>query len=260
MTRKGLMGIGVLTLLVAGRVGAQAPQGRLWFVHQEMAKPSMLAEYNATTLEVMKLAAKVKVPTLGKSVVLEGDDLTFTIAMPIADLNGAAAVNDDFATMAKSDPKYFADLLKRGWAPVESVREFVLMEQPEMSYVPAKPYLDPAAARFYHYDIYYVMPGHEDEGAAIARDFAALFKAKGVTQAYRIFTVVNGPEMPAIVVETPAKDGADYYSTTAAVQAQLGEAGRALFGRAYAHSRRIEHRNAMLRPDLSPSLWPAAGH
>ena len=34
-----------------------------------------------------------------------------------------------------------------------------------------------------------------------------------------------------------------------------GNQQKALFARAYAISRRIQHNNAWLRPDLSPSLW-----
>ena len=158
----------------------------------------------------------------------------------------------------KGDPKAFADLMKRGTAPVDSVREFILEEHPELSYRPEKPTLKPEDARFYHYDIYYIVPGHEDDAAAVAKDFAALFKVKGVSQGYRIFTVVSGPEMPALIVEVPARDGADYYTTDAAARAALGDAGKALFARAFAITRRLEHRNAMMRPDLSPAMWPQA--
>ena len=260
MIRKSLVGIGVLALAsLSATVEAQGtPQGQLWYIHQEMAKPSMLAEWNSTTLEVMQLAAKVKAPTLMKGVVLEGDDLTFTFAAPIQGFAGIAALNSDFELMAKNDPKAFADLMKRGYAPVESVREFVLEEHAELSYVPAKPSLKPEEARFYHYDIYYLLPGHEEEAAMVAKDFLALFKAKGIAQGYRIFTVVSGPEMPALIVEVPAKSGADYYTTDEAARAALGDAGKALFGRAFAITRRLEHRNAMMRADLSPALWPSA--
>src|SRR5436190_12482020 len=201
MTRKSLVGIVVLALALAGATAeAQGtPQGQLWYIHQEMAKPSMLAEWNATTLELIQLAAKVKAPTVMKGVVLEGDDLTYTFAAPIQGFAGIGALNADFELMAKSDPKGFADLMKRGYAPVDSVREFILEERPELSYRPEKPSLKPEEAHFYHYDIYYVVPGHEEEAAAVSKDFVTLFKAKGVSQGYRIFTVVSGPEMPAVI-------------------------------------------------------------
>ncbi len=259
MIRKSRVGIVVFALAFAGTVAqAQAtPQGQLWYIHQEMAKPSMLAEWNSTTLEVMQLAAKVKAPTLMKGVVLEGDDLTFTFAAPIQGFAGIGALSADFELMAKSDPKAFGDLMKRGYAPVDSVREFILEEHAELSYKPEKPSLKPEDARFYHYDIYYIVPGHEEEAAAVAKDFLALFKVKGVSQGYRIFTVVSGPDMPALIVEVPAKSGADYYTTDEAARMALGDAGKALFQRAFAITRRLEHRNAVMRADLSPALWPA---
>lgn len=263
MNRKGLLAGSVLALAawVGGANGVAVAQdssdapGQLWLVHQEIAKPSMLQQWNSTTLEVMQLAAKVGAPTMTRSIVLEGEDLTFSFAVPLKSFNDITGVSQDFDLMAKKEPKAFADLMQRGWAPVESSREFFLRERTDLSYRPEHSSLKPEDMRFYRYDTYAVMPGKEDEAMAIAREFAALYKAKGVTRPYRVFWVESGPDMPALVVESPAKDGADYYTELAAERAQLGEEGKALFARAYAISRRIQHNNAWLRPDLSPSLW-----
>lgn len=247
----------VMAFALAGAAArAQMAGGQLWYVHQEVAKPWMLAEYDSTTKEVMSLGAKHKAPLLSQAVVLQGEDLTYTIAIPVKDANGNQAIAAEFGMIAEKEGPGFADVMRRGWAPVESVREFVLQEWPELSYRPEKPSYKPGETAFYHYDIYYVMPGHDEEALAIAKDFVALFKAKGIGEGYRTFTVVNGPEMPALIVEVPAKDGADYYARNAAAQATLGDAGRALFARAFAITRRLERKNAMLRPDLSPATWP----
>jgi hypothetical protein len=260
MRLESVRAFGVLALLAGAAVAQaqQAPAHHYWYVHQETAKPSMLAQWNSTTVEVMTLGVKAKAPTMSKGIVLEGDDLNFTFAFPTPDLAGAEAINADFALMQKTNPTGFADLLKRGWAPVEAVREFVLDEQPDLSYTPAHPAFDIKDARFYHYDVYYVMPGHDDEAAALAKDFRALFQAKGITHPYRIFTVVTGPDMPALIVESPAKSAADFYGFQATDLAALGDAGKALFERAFAITRRIERKNMTLRPDLSPPMWPQA--
>lgn len=125
-----------------------------------------------------------------------------------------------------------------------------------MSYKPSSPRFKPEEATFFHYDLYFVQPGKEDEAWALCKEFVALFKAKNIANPYRIFTPRVGYETPAIFVEVPAKDAADYYGFDEKDRAALGEEGRKLFAKAFAISRRIEHRNAWLRPDLS--VRPAA--
>src|ERR1044071_8910187 len=113
-TRKSLVGMGVLAAaLVAGGAMAQGAKNPLWYIHQEAAKPSMLGQWNATTLEVMRMAAKVKAPTMRKGIVREGDDLNFLFAAPIDGFAGIGALNADFEKMAQADPKAFTDLMQR---------------------------------------------------------------------------------------------------------------------------------------------------
>ena len=161
-------------LCVAGAAVASAQQGEsgpLWFVHQEVARPGMLAEYDSTTKELFTMAVKNKAPLLSQAVVLEGEDLMYTIAVPVKDGNASQAINAEFGLLAAKEGAKFADVMKRGMAPVESMREFLLQEHPELSYRPAKPAPGPGEAHFIT-TISTTRPGPR-RGAGHAKDFLA---------------------------------------------------------------------------------------
>lgn len=245
-----------LCLAVAGPVGL-AQEHPLYVVHQERAKPSLLKEYEASTREFVALVTKNKASMPNFSfVALQGDGLVYSYVAKIGNYAGLDLINQDFAALAQKDGAAFSELMRRGGATFESVSESVVGLYPELSYTPPAPRLKFEDARYFHYDIYHVMPGREEDADALAQEFLALFKSKNVPNGYRLFKSALGPEMPSIIVETAAKDAADYAAQDASDRALLGDAGQALFARAFALTRRFETRNGWLRPDLS--VFPPA--
>jgi hypothetical protein len=72
-----------------------------------------------------------------------------------------------------------------------------------------------------------------------------------VNDGYRLFKVLTGSDLPALVVAVDARDLADYATTDAASRKRLGSDGEALFAKAFALTRRFERFNTVVRPDLS---------
>jgi hypothetical protein len=234
-------------------VGAAGAQERpLYVIHQEFAKPSQVAQYEATTKEFVAMVSKNKTAMPHFSfTTLSSDDFVYTYVARIPNFGGIDGITQDFQALGLKEGAAFADLMRRGGATMDRVREWIVSHAPELSYTPANPRLPFAEARYFHYDTYYLQPGRELEVDALAKEFLALYKAKNVPNGYRIFRVEMGPEMPAVVVEVGAKDPADYHTQTVSDLAILGDAGKALFAKALAMSRRVEQHSAWLRPDLS---------
>ena len=128
--------------------------------------------------------------------------------------------------------------------------EMVVAYMPELSYRPAAPRLKPEEALYAKLAFYAIEPGHEEEADAIARDYAALYKAKGITSGYQLFKAVMAPAMPMIIVRIPAKDPADWYAADQKAQEQTGAEGQALAARAMAITRHYDMRESWRRPDL----------
>jgi hypothetical protein len=85
----------------------------------------------------------------------------------------------------------------------------------------------------------------------VGADYVKLFKAKGVKTSYNVYKTVIGSEMPLYFVSVNALDAADYHAEDAKLQAALGAELQALAARLLALTRRVEMREAVLRPDLS---------
>jgi hypothetical protein len=213
-----------LALLAPVAARAQTPGGQYFVVHQEVAKPSMIKEYESTSKEFVA---------------------------PIPNMVGMDAINADFGALAQAVGASFADLNKRGGTATEYIKEWVIQLVPELSYSPAEPRAQAGPPRYFHYDIYYVMPGRDPEAESVGAEYVKLFKAKAVKNAYNVYKVVMGAEMPAYIVSVGAADAAAYHADSANVSALLGTDLQALSARTAALTRRFETREATARPDLS---------
>jgi hypothetical protein len=194
-------------------------------------------------------ANKAKMPHFSFNC-LASPDFTYTFVAPIPNMAGMDAINADFGALAQAAGASFADLNKRGGAATEYIKEWIIQLVPELSYSPAEPRAQ-GAPRYFHYGIYYVIPGREPEAEAVGAEYVKLFKAKAVKNGYNVYKVVMGPELPAYIVSVGAADAAEYHADDAKLAALLGTEFQALGARTIALTRRFETREAVARPDLS---------
>jgi hypothetical protein len=229
---------------------ADMPQGQLYLIHEEIANPSKLAAYESTTQEVLG-AIKANSTMFPAYDVVMTDDFSYYFIMPIKSVSDMSVVPQAFAEIAKKmGEEKFADLWRRGGDPMFSSNDFIVMERPDLSYVPATA-LAANDARAVGYDIYYLLPGREADAEAISHEWQALFKAKGVTDSFKIFQAVSGNDLPIWAVVTYGKSPADLAARQEANSAKLGDEGSALQARSWQLVRRFNRRVGMARPDLS---------
>jgi hypothetical protein len=246
-----------IVLLFCGPAHAQMPTGQWYVIHSEIVKPSMVKEYEAATKEFIELvkANQATMPHF-QFAGLQGADFTYSYVLPIANMAAMDSINADFkAMMTGPSAAKFMEIMTRGNANIEYVREFVVGEAPELSYTPANPRLKPEEQMFFRLEIYYVKADKGMEAEALCKEFVELFKKKNIADGYKIFLPVMSSEMPAVIVRIAAKDEADFYAASAKNRQLLGEEGKALFGRAFSLTRRFETRSSWMRSDLS--LMPA---
>jgi hypothetical protein len=261
--RHRIAGIAAISAaLVFGSLAAaqETAQPKWYILHQELARPGMVKQYEDTTKDFIAAVRQHRdtLPTFD-FVGISGDDFVYTYVSQIDNFAEMDKINAGFGALIKAvGEAKWGDLMKRGGAATEYIRESIVMEDPSLSYTPAKPRLKPEEERYLHVDLYYVQPGREPEADALSREFVELFRSKGVTDGYRLFKVWMGPEMPLIIVTSPAKDATDYATRDAANQGLLGAEGQALFQRAFSLCRRIERHNGWIRPDLSLEPMQAA--
>lgn len=231
---------------------AQDQKPQYLVLHQEIAKPSMVQQYEAASKEFVALVTKHKALMPHFSVeCIQGPDFTYTFVAPLKSMADMDAINAEFGALAQAAGAAWLDLNKRSGAATEYFKESVMALAPELSYVPAQPRLKPEEMAYRHVDLYYVRPGSEPEADALSAEFVKLFKAKNVSSGYSVYKSMLGPEMPLYAVAVGARDAADYHAEDARLRTLLGPEGQALFARAFAVTRRFESRDGLLRPDLS---------
>lgn len=246
------------TLASSASAVQPAPAPQLFGVHKEVVRPSRIEAYEATNRELIGLLQQAP-GTLGKLgfTTFMAEDFTYYMVAPLSAYGDAAAIYTGFEETAQAvGPAKFLDVMRRSGDTIETMSDSIFAEDPALSYRPARPRLQPADVRFVHFDVYCLQPGRDFEADEVARAFRALFEKKGIADGYRIFKVVTGSEMPALVVAVDARDLVDYATSDAANRKKLGAEGEALFARAFSLTRRFERFNTLVRPDLS--LAPVA--
>ncbi|MCU1229902.1 MAG: hypothetical protein JWO97_2786 [Acidobacteria bacterium] len=242
-----------LTVPVQAADPAASAKPQLYLIHEEIARPSMLAQYESTTNELLTTLTEKKAdPKVFGMNLYVTNDLHYVFVLPISNWAAIEGFQQSWAAIGDAVGKEkWANLMKRGNQAMESFTEIVVMRRPDLSYEPAMPRIKPEDARFAHWAFYYLDPARADEAEQVAKDYASLFKAKNVGDGFSVFMAVSGSNLPLLIVSVPAKSAADFYATDEKINAAFGNDIRPLAMRAMAITRRYETRDAVLRPDMS---------
>jgi hypothetical protein len=228
-------------------------EARLWVVYTEVVKPSMWEQYETVGEEMIAAmrAAKVDSPYTYFTI-LQGEDLTYTAVTPMEDFGDMSKIHEAWMHMGeKIGQAKWAELIRRGSETVDHSSLAVFVERPDLSYQPAAPRMAPGEVRFAEYSFYYLLPGREEEAAAILKDWAELHRKKKVAEAFRVFEAITGDDLPLLVVGTYGKNEVDWIDHGAEVSEALGEQGQGLLRRALGVIRRFEVTRNLVRDDLS---------
>jgi hypothetical protein len=227
-------------------------QPQLFLLHEELANPSRLADYESTTKEfIAALKASNSASFPGFDVVMT-DDFSYFFVAPIKSFADLGAVGQGFAEVAgKLGEAKFAEMMRRAGEPMHASNDSVVTSRPDLSYWPADYAKAASEAKAVNYDVYYVLPGREMDAEAIAREWQALYKQKGMTEGYMVYQALTGHDLPVWAVAFYGASPADLAAKQEAAAAKLGAEGEALNLRTLQLVRRFERRVGIRRPDLS---------
>lgn len=249
-----------LSLLVSGSVLAQnAPQQPAYYVvHEEVARPGMVAQFESVTRDLFGAFAAQNVDPKVFGMNTYQIDFHYLFISPIPNFGALdmrmRAWNSVGAAMGAD--KWRA-LMGRAMPTVESWDDWIMVRRGDLSYVPADPRINSNETRFVHLTYYYVDPAHIGDAEQVAKDYVALFKAKNIAEAFTTWQVVFGNDTPLYLVAAYGKSPLDFYTANEQVNAAIRAEAGALEARALGASRKVESRDAVYRPDLSFPL-PAA--
>lgn len=246
----------ILTLFIVSLpLFAQTPPAKpqYFLVHEEIARPSMVVQYEAATKDLLNAFTEKKADpkVFGMSLFMT-NDFHYLFLVPISSWAALDAFQDEWTKIGAAIGKdKWRDLMARSNSAMYSYDEIVIVQRPDLSYLPANPRMKPEEHRFFHLMYYYVDAAHADDAEQVAKDYAALFKAKNITTGFNVFQALSGEGLPLLVVSVPAKSASDFHATDEAINATLGKDVLPLQARALAITRKFKLRDVVSRPDLS---------
>ncbi|GAC1437900.1 MAG: hypothetical protein NVSMB68_09760 [Thermoanaerobaculia bacterium] len=242
---------------------APTPKPELFLIHEEVAKPSMLGQYESVTRELLNLfAEKHADPKVFGMNNYMTTDFHYLFVVPIANWAALDTFQQSWMALGQAVGKdRWSDLMNRGNAAMSSYNEFVVAKRSDLSYMPATPRLKQSEVGFVRWAFYYIDASKPMEDVEqVAKDYAALFRSKNVPDPFTVYQAMNGSDLPLLIVAIPARDAADFWAEDQRVNSMVGADVRPLQVRAMRNTRRYELRDGTVRRDLSypPPAAPAA--
>lgn len=223
-----------------------ADEGQKFIVHEDIVKPSMVAQYEAAS-KAFKEALDEHGSAEAKFLTVSLDDMRYLFISPIENM-AALDNNPLFKALNEALGEEGVETLMSGFdGTYETHKNYVLNLSNELSYNSGE--IVEEGVYFRHFDYYFVNPDKEKEAKAISKEWKELYASKNISQGYRIYTGGLGTE-PLIMVVQWATSAEEFYAQQAKISEALGDV-KDLESRTMAITRKFESHDGQIRPDLS---------
>jgi len=226
----------------------------MYIVHQDIVKPSKVAEYEKAAKGWHDAAVKNAITELAY-VLVQSDEMVYSY---VSEVPNMAALDDNGpmdALKQKMGEAAFQAMFDAYDGTYTSHKNFMITYRPDLSYLPEKQEAT-AEINFRHWDFVHFNPDKEKEANAISKEWVDLFASKQIQLGFRTYTGGLGTETPLTIWVSWSKNAADFYAAMEQINKTLGDEGTDLWNRTLAITDKYEQVNGRIRPDLS--YQPAA--
>ncbi len=233
---------------------AQAPEYQLYAITEMVVQPAKSGDFEAIMQEWAGFYAKNNYPWAYTA--YRTEDFRYYLIAPMKNMaEFDAMVETDMGLAKKGGPEFEAMMKKTGSAMV-FYNSGVLVLRNDLSYAPEKPRVKMEDAPYICWDYYYLLPERQNEAEQIAKEWQALYKSKNLPDAFQVWMLVMGPDLPLISASRWGKSEADYNAEDEKNLKKMGEAYTALAEKTMAICRKYERRTGYRLDALS--YTPAA--
>jgi hypothetical protein len=231
--------------------GAEQAKSQMYLVFECTVKPSLEAKFYDAAKEEVAFYSKHNFPYSWE--VYASDDSHYYWLVPVADY---ADVGNCFKALADAEAKGASEyqaLIGKFGESYEFERSAVYTFTPEFSIIPEKPRFKPAETNFVFLDIWYFMPGKEQELTKLNSEWRALrekFKNK-IRDTWYCWVGGLGTDQPVHVYIGPDKDPSEFFKHNAEMWKIMGKEASDLQAKMLTYLRKREGRMVWLQPELS---------
>lgn len=231
----------------------ETKKSQAFWVHEDVVKPSMVAEYESVCKELMSNVKKHNIKEMN-NIVARTEDNRYMWVGPIEN-------------MAQLDQPVFGDLPEKMGADkmgalfdrmdkcYDIEQNYIIHLDNEMSYMPGgiSQTIEGEDYRKFHY--FHYTPGNRAAVNAGVKAIKDLFESKGSKLHYRVYRSGFGTRGAFFMVAVAAKDAADYANRIAANNEAMGEEWQNTYNDFMATLDKYEVFEAVMLPELgySPS-------
>ena len=245
----------LLSMLLLCPINTQAQdqsERKIYRVHEDQVKLSMVSEYESIVKELVAMLNKHKLPDL-HWITLASNDSKYRFVSPIknmADLDKASWIG----TLAEKEGKEAVSaLFDRMDKCYDTELDYILRLDNELTYMPEGFNQTPEGENYRKNHFLYVAPGNRDvvrEKMKAVKDFNV---KKGSKVSYRVYRSGFGSDGEYYMVAIAAKDAEHYAKRSNENREILGDERKKVMGELWSNLLKYEVVEGWIRPDLAYS-------
>jgi hypothetical protein len=233
---------------------AQAPTTQLYAITEIIVQPANSADFEAVMKDWVAFYVKNNYPWAFMT--YRTEDFRYYLLGPVKNMADLEEMMKTDMEMAKKGGPEFEGLMKKTSGSYAFANMGAIILRNDLSYAPEQPRVKMEDAPFICWDYYYVIPGRENEVEQIAKEWQALYKGNNVPDAFQVWMLVMGPDLPLVVASRWGKSEADLNAEDEKNLKKMGDAYTALAKKTMALCRKYERRLGYRLDELS--YTPAA--
>ena len=236
------------SLSVLAQVEEQNAQ--FFLVVEEVVKPPMVSKFEETAKEELALLAENHFPYT--CYMYATDNYIYYYVWPVKDYADIGNLMNTWMEMVKKIgmEKWQALNVQKG-KTLESYKFGAIRHRPDLSYFQENPRFKPEEANFMYLVFCSILPGKESEFEQICREWVKLDTEVNRSDAYDVFVVEMGSEMPLYFWTSRGISAADFHKQQEIYGTKGGEKIMELWDRTMALCKKYEDKTGWYRPDLS---------
>ena len=246
----------IKTTIVLAIMILLAPMGLnaqdLFYVHQDVVKPSKVVEYEGILQEVLALAKKHNIQDT-RFITLVSNNSNYSYVMPLANMAQLDKPTFPAQLAEKAGKDVVSSLFGRMDKCYDTELNYTLVLDKELTYMPNGITQTPAGENYRNNHLFHIAPSN---GAVVKEKMKAiktLFESKGSKMYYRVYKSGFGTPNEYYMVAVAAIDAMDMETKGKANEALLGDALQEALNELYFSALRYEKLEGNIRPDLGYS-------
>jgi len=245
---KKTSGILLCFFLSIGLWGQEGKNQAFW-IHEDQVKPSMMAEYEKASKDLVEACKENKVANIQWSVA-SMDDGTFLSITPIENI--ADIQNMNFNDLkAKVGEESFNKMFENFNKCYDKHGDYVTILISALSYMPDGLTTNTPGEDYRVWHRMEVTPANMQMVQNKMKDLKNLFVAKNSKMHYRIYRSGFGNVGDSYVAVISAKDAVDYDNKSAENDKILGEEGQKLFNEMFEYVDAYQVKRGAMKPELA---------